>query len=58
MNRHLAIKIRCFFVVKLRNNQLLRAFHVLNQRILICNMFDTDLIRGSLEVQKTIEHNL
>jgi len=50
MNRHLAIRMHCFFVVKLRNSQLLRAFHALNQRILIGNMFDSDLIRGSLYV--------
>jgi len=49
MNRHLAIKIRGFFVVKLRNSSLLRAFHALNPRILIGNMFDPDLIRDSLK---------
>jgi hypothetical protein len=58
MNRHLAIKIRRFFVVKLCNSPLLHAFHALKPRILIGNMLDPDLIRGSLVTIDDFTENL
>jgi hypothetical protein len=49
MNQHLAIKIRRFFVAKRRNSSLTAHTHALNQRALIANMDDPDLIRNPLE---------
>jgi len=51
MNQHLAIKIRYFFVVKLRNSPptaYATGLHALNHRILIVKMFDPDLVKDSL----------
>ncbi|RLJ18889.1 hypothetical protein DJ030_10940 [bacterium endosymbiont of Escarpia laminata] len=42
VNSHLEAKIRRFFVVNLRNSQLLRAINASNRRILISNLLRSE----------------
>jgi len=48
MNSYLTPKISSFFVVNLRNSQLLRAIYASNLNILGRNLLRPELIRGSL----------
>ncbi len=48
MNRHLAIKMSCFGVVKLRNSPAITCISRLESEHFNYNLFDPDLIRGSL----------
>jgi hypothetical protein len=48
MDRHLVAKMHRFGVADFHNSGLLRAIRALNLHILIDNLFDPDLFRGSL----------
>jgi len=50
MNRHLAIKISCFSVVKLRNSPAITRVPRLESEYFNHNLLDPDLIRASLVV--------
>ncbi len=50
MNRHLAIKMPCLRVVKLRNSPAITRAPRLESEHFNHNLFDPDLIRGSLAV--------
>ena len=48
MNRHLAIKMSCFCVLELRNSPAITRIPRLESEHFNHNLFDPDLIRGSL----------
>ncbi len=54
MNRHLAIKMSCFCVLELRNSPSITRIPRLESEHFNHNLFDPDLIRGSLGVNTVI----
>ena len=48
MNRHLAIKMSCFCVLEFRNSPVIKHIPSLESEHFNHNLFDPDLIRGSL----------
>ncbi len=60
MNRHLVIKMSCFRVVKLRNSPAQYSVTARVPRLesehFNHNLFDPDLIRGSLDLVRNVLH--
>jgi hypothetical protein len=54
MNEHPASGIRCFFVMNLRNDQLLRGIHASKQRIPVYNLPRPELYIASLVILSQI----